>query len=628
MKYPRPAPPAIWSVPLLFALLALTLFTATRFGLAAYAGLGLVPPSFWPGIIAKGLCFDLALVAVMISPLCLYEALLPNRLRASRRHVWTRATLLWIGAFILLFVAAAEATFWLEFSTRLNFIAVDYLLYTHEVIGNIRESYSVFWIMLAVAAAAAAIVRAVLPLIRAIDSKESFSQRRRLGFAAAALALPVLSLSIVDVDQMHGSGNAYADELSGNGLLTFAAAMHRNELDYDKFYRTLPQYSADAILKNLGVGRASRDKIPFKKRPKNVVLISVESLSASFLGAYGSTQGLTPRLDALARGGLKFERVFATGTRTVRGLEALSLGIPPIPGQSVVRRPHNDHLATLGSLLSRQGYSALFIYGGYGYFDNMNSYFKGNDYRPLDRKDFPPKSVVFSNIWGVADESLFENAADALDHEAVSGKPFFAHIMTTSNHRPYTYPAGRIDIPSPGGREGAVKYTDYAIGRFIDQARNRAWFKETLFVIVADHCASVAGKASLPVQNYLIPMLFYAPSLLAPGVYEPIVSQIDVAPTLIEILGKKSGDQFFGRSMFKAGRNPGRAFISNYQQLGYLRDNILTVLLPKSRVESFRVDPLTYAETPAPVDARLLDEAIAYYQTASRAFKSGALRIP
>jgi phosphoglycerol transferase MdoB-like AlkP superfamily enzyme len=198
--------------------------------------------------------------------------------------------------------------------------------------------------------------------------------------------------------------------------------------------------------------------------------------------------------------------------------------------------------------------------------------------------------------------------------------------MTTSNHRPYTYPDGRIDIPSPGGRTGAVKYTDYAIGKFIRDARSKPWFKDTLFVIVADHCASVAGKTKLPVEGYRIPLIFYAPALLRPGSYQQMVSQIDIAPTLLGVLGKSGGEHFFGRDIFGKEAPAERAFISNYQALGYLRNGILTVLLPKQRVESYRVDPKNRETTPADADPRLVSEAVAYYQSASRAFKAGELR--
>jgi phosphoglycerol transferase MdoB-like AlkP superfamily enzyme len=622
-------------LPLLMALLLLVVFTLTRLGLAVLVGLDAVPLNLWPGVLGRGLWFDVAVVAFLLAPVCLYEALLPDRWRRSRIHGVLRLAWLWLVIAVLLFGAVAEATFWLEFSTRFNFIAVDYLLYTQEVIGNIRQSYPVGWIFAGIGVAAAIITVVLARNVRRLD-RVPLTWRQRTALAAAAITAPLLSVTLASVEQMQGAGNAFAEELSGNGLFTLAAAMRRNELDYDRFYRTLAQPEADAVLARLGVRRPSlgqaapRAAAPlsahFVRRPKSVVLISVESLSASFIGAYGADGGLTPQIDALARDGLKFERVFATGTRTVRGLEALSLGTPPIPGQSIVRRPGNAHLSTLGELLRPQGVKPFFFYGGYGYFDNMNAYFGANSYEVVDRTDIPKASVVFENVWGVADETLYEHVLRTLDTQP-AGQPFFAHIMTTSNHRPFTYPQGRIDIASPGGREGGVKYTDYAIGRFIAEARSRPWFADTLFVITADHCASVAGKTQLPVDKYHIPLVFYAPKLLAPGTHEKMISQVDIAPTLLEVLGRRGAEQFYGHSAFAAGAVE-RAFISNYQALGYLRDGVLTVLLPKGRVESYRVDPKTLASSPAEVEPRLLAEAIAYYQSAARAFKRGELRAP
>ena len=627
-------------IPLLVGLVLVGIYTATRIGLALYTGTDAAPLRLWPGIFAKGLWFDLAVASVLLVPVFLYEAFLPNRWRASRLHRGLRLFWLWLSVSLLLFSAVAEFTFWLEFSTRFNFIAVDYLIYTQEVIGNIRQSYPVGWIFAAIGLLAALVVWMMQKWVRHADSA-TLTRPQRFGLAIAAVIVPTLAMLSANIDQMEGQGNSFATELSGNGLFTFGAALRRNELDYDKFYRTIPQPLADSTLLKLGVTRTLKigslsanatlstvDATPFSKRPRNVILISVESLSAEYVGAYGATKGLTPNLDAIIHDGMKFERLFATGTRTVRGLEALSLGTPPIPGQSIVHRPNNDHLATIGELLKQQGFSTFFFYGGYGYFDNMNAYFSANNYRVVDRTDFPKQSVMFENIWGVADEALFDNVLRIFDAKSATDKPFFAQIMTTSNHRPYTYPNGRIDIPSPGGRDGAVKYTDYAIGKFIRDAKRKPWFKDTLFVIVADHCASVAGKTKLPVEHYHIPLVFYAPELLKPTRYAPVLSQIDIAPTLMDVLGMQGGKLFYGHSAFEKGPIAERAFISNYQELGYLKNGILTVLLPKQRVESFRVDPVTFASTPTAIDPQLLTEAIAYYQTASTAFKSGALRLP
>lgn len=627
--------------PFVILLFMLSLYGLLRIALLIYTGTVLVPLTEWPAVLVKGLWFDLVVAATLASPVLLYEAAIPNRWQASELHNKVRSVWLFISVFVLLFGVVSEFTFWIDFSNRLNFIALDYLIYTSEVIGNIRESYPVGTILSVIGVVAAGITsflharlskRTVVPL----------QVRQRLMLAGVAVVLPFVLLWSSNVEQMDGQKNAYADELSGNGLFTLAAAARRNELDYLKFYRTLPTETVSSTLARLGITRLPSAKLQlanyeqdaaaspsqFLKTPKNLVLISVESLSASFVGSYGSTENLTPNLDAIARDGLRFEKVYATGTRTVRGLEALSLGTPPVPGQAIVRRPHNDHLTTLGGVLEHQGFDSFFFYGGYGYFDNMNAYFGENDYRVIDRTDIPSDRIVFANVWGVADEVLFDTVVEQIGQRANKGKPFFAHVMTTSNHRPYTYPDGRIDIPSPGGRNGAVKYTDYAIGKFIRDAKTKPWFKDTLFVFVADHCASVAGNTKLPVKNYQIPLVLYSPGNLKPGVYSPMISQIDIVPSLVEAMGQHGDDLFFGRSVFEDGAPPERAFISNYQELGYLKQGKLTVLLPKQRVQSFDIDPKTFTATPAPVDTQLLNEAIAYYQTASTDFRSGLLHTP
>lgn len=587
-------------------------------------------------VFALGTWFDLSTLAYLISPFLIITVMFTSRLRARPSLHLIRWVMAWLLVVALLFGLVSEYLFWQEFTTRFNFIALDYLIYTNEVIGNIIESYPVPLILCALALLASLIIWLCSRLVRFADAP--YSRLQRIILLSMAFILPVASHLLANIDQAQVSGNTYAQELSGNGLFGLAAAMRRNDLDYNRFYKTIPQHQANAILASVGLKRTSNMRFihvkpgndknsmgPFFKRPKNIVLITVESLSASYLGAYGNSENLTPNLDRLSREGLKFERMFATGTRTVRGLEALSLGTPPIPGQAIVRRPNNDHLGTIGEYLEIQGYTTEFVYGGYGYFDNMSAYFKGNDFKVTDRTDFDEKSIVMENVWGVADESLFNNAINSLDKAASNQQPFFVQIMTTSNHRPYTFPEGRIDLPQ-GERRGAVKYTDYAIGQFIVQAKSKPWFNDTLFVIVADHCASVAGKIKLPVAKYHIPMIFYAPALVKPGTYDRLVSQIDVAPTLLDLLGVAGADHFFGQNMFTDTHVPPRAFVSNYQSLGYYKNDQLIVLSPKQSVEAYAIDGLTYEASPIAANPQLVQEAIAYYQTASNAYKNGDLK--
>lgn len=588
------------------------------------------------GVFAVGTWFDLATMAYLVSPWLLFAAIFPKSWSRICAKLKIRWGMMFLWMFLLTFTAVSEYIFWQEFSTRFNFIAVDYLVYTHEVIGNIRESYPVTYILLAISLVVCILLRVFYKHL----NMQVPVQTSRFFLVLLAIVLPLISYQLVNVDQMQFSKNSYANELAGNGVFSFAAAARRNELDYSTFYQTIAESEAKSTLQALGVARVANAQPgqtghsgaqehlgPFKRRPKNVVVVMVESLSADYLGIYGNQQNLTPNLDQLAKESLVFDRVFATGTRTVRGLDAFSLAIPPIPGQAIVHRPNSDHLATLGEFLEAKNFKTYFIYGGYGVFDSMNTYFRGNDYQVVDRTDFDKSTIQSENVWGVDDESLFNNAIKIIDANQSQNKPFFAHIMTTSNHRPFTFPEGKIDLPQ-GHRDGAVKYTDYAIGKLIATAKTKPWFKDTLFVIVADHCASAAGKTKLPVDKYHIPALFYAPDLLTAGHNTRLISQIDFAPTLLDLLGVKGSKYFFGQSIFEAEQRqlPERAFISNYQELGYYRDNKLIVLSPKKKVQAYQINPKSLEATATAVPANILKEAIAYYQIAANAYKHGDLK--
>ena len=175
---------------------------------------------------------------------------------------------------------------------------------------------------------------------------------------------------------------------------------------------------------------------------------------------------------------------------------------------------------------------------------------------------------------------------------------FFAHVMTTSNHRPYTYPGGPHRHSFQGtGRDGAVKYTDWAIGDFIERARKQAWFDDTVFVIVADHCAAARGKTDLPLDRFHIPLLIYAPKHIAPARIETIASQIDVAPTVLALLNFSYVSRFFGQDILNEGRTHQRAMMANYQTVGYYEHGMLVELRPQRRVRV--VDPATGRELPA-----------------------------
>ena len=193
--------------------------------------------------------------------------------------------------------------------------------------------------------------------------------------------------------------------------------------------------------------------------------------------------------------------------------------------------------------------------------------------------------------------------------------------MTTSNHRPYTFPAGRVDYPQ-GERASAVVYTDWAIADFLRRARTRPWFADTVFVITADHCASSAGKAALPAFRYHIPMWIYSPAHVAPGRVERMVSQIDIPPTLLGLLGFSYTTRFYGQDIFALQPGRERAFIGNYQKLGYVKNGRMIQLGPNRTLEEVVPDFRNDAPQPEThIDPVMAAEAVRYYQTASYRFK-------
>ncbi len=564
---------------------------------------------------AIGLAFDLIVGICFAAPIAV-PILISNSARL-------RAIAVFVFDFVIIFIAVAQFLFWQEFHTNFNFIAVDYLIYTHEMLGNIAQSFNVPLLLFGILIAAGLIF---------------YCQRRAefdfpIGFFLLAIGASFLVIQSDCKEKF--SDNRHNIELAGNGSFEFVRAFFANELDYQTFYVTHDEHEVIRRLRSLltvdnatfiddsSVTRRVENSNRLSSVKPNVVMITVESLNADFTGAFGNGK-LTPRLDRIAEQSFCFMRMYATGTRTVRGLEALSLSLPPTPGQSILRRKDNADMSTLGAVFRDNGYATDFLYGGYGYFDNMNAFFGANGYEIKDRTTIPDDEIFHETIWGVADEILFTQVLRSMDEHFERGEHAFEMIMTTSNHLPFKFPADRIDMPE-GTRAAAVKYTDWAIGDFLERASTRPWFDETIFVIVADHQALAAGKTTLPVNCYHIPCMIYAPKLVEPARNDRLISQMDLPPTLLGMLGISYESKFLGRDIFRAER--AIAFISTYQLLGMIEDDTLIVLTPDKKIAAYRIDDWNSSSyTPIELPKQLIDDAVAYYQGASFLYKSGSLK--
>lgn len=603
-------------------------------------------------IFTIGLYFDIAVAFYIFLAYTIYLLLTPTKLIGTLFDKIITYFIVSLSLIISAFSFIAEFPFWDEFNTRFNFIAVDYLIYTYEVIGNINESYSIPLIIVVLAG----IILSTIYFFKKKHIFESaFSDKlklsKRLTYFVPMLVSVIFFSFYSSNKQAEWSSNLYENELSKNGVFSFFAAYRSNELDYNTFYEKIEDQEAFTIVKQELLQNnqtyTSNDQFNVNRKvtgdteiTPNIIMICIESLSADFLETFGNKEHLTPLYDSLAKKSIFFSNMYATGTRTIRGMEALTLCVPPTPGNSIVRRPNNEHLFSIATIFKERNYHLDFIYGGDGYFDNMNTFFGGQGFDIIDRDRGNPlsenietgrtaiqdKDVTFENAWGICDQDIYKQALRSADKQSKNNQSFFQFIMTTSNHKPYSFPENKIDLPQ-GHREGAVKYTDYAIGEFLKNAQSKPWFKNTVFVIVADHCASSAGKWEVNIEKHHIPALIYNLSHKQ-GTINKLVSQIDLMPTLFGYLGWSYNTQLYGKDINRMNPEDERALLGNYRTVGLLRNHIFTEI--NDRKKSYQYDwnenGHTMTKFDAIKDTSLKNLTIAYYQSASYNFKHGLMK--
>lgn len=556
-----------------------------------------------------GLRLDLVVACYLAAPLVL---LLPSSQRAARRVAAGYGTTL-VG--VLAIAAPLELWFFQYYGFRPN-----YLLLEHggdvEIWRAICRRYlsASNLVVIAASGGAALLLRAgIARIVAAMSSIPNEVER-----AASPIALLVMAVVVaigargtfdhrpLNPSAASISSNRALNEIAGSGWLNVAyEAARRRQRDsvrLSEVQRLLAPAEAEQRAQQLAcdAGRIVPTDVDCRRRDvrtagrteeglRNVVVVVMESFTARLSGTLGGELGLSPEFDVLAREGLLLTRCYATGERTVQGLEAILSSFPPLPGVSIVRRPEaQSGFSTLASVLGARGYDSLFLYGGQGIFDQMRSFFLGNGFRRfLDERDFEQPS--FRGSWGVSDEDLFHRANRELQARWEEGTPFVAAILTVSLHSPWEFPKGRIpalapDVAVPEGFEHAelenFLYADFAVGEFVREARTLPFFRDTLFVFVGDHGVHLRGRALVPSEEYRVPALFYAPDHLGPARIEEITSQIDIAPTILGLLGVPVPISFFGRDVRETPARGGLApLIYAKKHYAARRENRLTVLM-------------------------------------------------
>lgn len=319
---------------------------------------------------------------------------------------------------------------------------------------------------------------------------------------------------------------------------------------------------------------------------------------------------ITPRLCQLKDEGLWISRLAATGTRTVRGIEAVVSGFLPTSAVGVLKLPRAKRgFFTAASLLKSYGYETEFIYGGMSNFDEMRSFFSGNGFDKFyDEPTF--ENSAFHGTWGVSDEDLMRKAHDVF--VAHGETPFFSLILTTSNHLPYEFPDGRIELYEQPKQThfNAIKYADYSLGLFFDLAKKASYYENTIFIIVGDHNSHVRGNEHVPVDKFHVPALIIGPGV--PHEEQPLLSsQIDLLPTALHFSGLQTEHPMIGRNLMDLPANtPGRAFMQFGSNNGYRIEDDIVIHRPFLPPEQFRYDAGKLV--PAPLNPEMANDALAH----------------
>ncbi len=600
-----------------------------------------------------GFLFDLGSLSYILAIYSIYLLLIPKKFYGSLfDRVITNFTYS-LALFFMVFSFLSEITFWQEYQKRFNFIAVDYLLYTYEVIQNINQSYPIpliVGILVTITFISIKITKRKNAFKATFNNTNSFTLKI-IPTLFWVLTLVIFHLNIKNT-QAEIFTNQYENEITKSGIYSFFAAYHKNELNYTTFYKTYPTDTVFPKIRNLVVTKKDSLIVPTnsirriifnegKEQTPNLIFIGLESVSAKFMSRFGNKQNLIPAIDSLAKESIFFTNLQATGTRTIRGIEALALSIPPTPGRSIVKRENNNNLFTIGEIFKQKGYTRTFFYGGDGHFDNMNVFFANNGFNIVDRKKkhrfnkiFPTQrthindeEVTFENAWGICDGDLYAKVLKEADKQHKLKKPFFNFIMTSSNHKPYTYPNGIIDIPSGTNRAGALKYTNVTFQNFFNEAKNKPWFKNTVFVIVSDHCAYSAGRKEINVESYHIPAFIYNLQNINPQEIHKLSSQIDVFPTLFGYLNWTYETNLFGKDITKMQPNEERALIANHRKLGLLKGNELLILNNRKNHTFYKWNSKNNELSIQKSNPSFLKETVSYYQTAFDLFKNNGLKL-
>lgn len=524
----------------------------------------------------KGLWFDnVSACYVMLLPLA---AVTIAAALGYAGKLLRRAANVWFAVFYsLVFMASSANTpYFAYFFKNINSSIFEWFGYAATTSGMIFQESSylihilLYFLLLAIYVAALVAIRRFFDRRIGNGGKDCMKPLPVALRAACAVALILLCLfgirgrvgyNPIKISQAYYCSDPFLNQLGINPAFNLLTSWLDDQRKENRELHLMPYAEAVAnARRELGIGgvadslhvlrRNVADQGP-KSRP-NVVVILMESMSADLLGTFGNRQHLTPTLDSLYRHSLAFTRCYSAGIHTNHGMTAALYSFPALMFRNLMKGTVTPRRPGIPTVLKGEGWHNMFFMTHEAQYDNMKAFFQTNGYDEIfAQENYPRKEVV--NSFGVSDHYLFDFALQTINSRAAQKKPFFATLLTISNHPPYVIPP-YFKPQSADAETQIVEYADWAIGDFLAKARREPWYENTIFIIMADH-GKLVGKATTeaPESYNHIPLLMFGPGV-PQRQYDGLATQVDVMPMLMARLGISYQYDGFGQDVLTTPR--------------------------------------------------------------------------
>lgn len=626
-----------------FILIGLLILTLNRIFLFTIFNERVIETENYFQLFSIGLRFDLILLCYISFLPFVLITFLPNRFLNRTSKFFNIYFIFFL--FLILATELATLDFINQYDTRPNRLFLDYLIYPKEVVGTLFKSYLPSLIITTILLGVA-LFYAFKFGKKAFNPIESNYKTKLILFPIVAFLLFFGSRgSLTSKRPINASNAIFCSDQMTNSLglnsfytVAFAAYSMKNEGDVKKYGKMDELEAYTRVKKYMDVTEFIPGEVPFLHiqkpevtQPKyNVVILLEESLGAEYVGSLHGLK-LTPEFDELTKEGVLFTKLYCTGTRSVRGIEAVTSGFLPNPSESIVKLSGSQQgFFTLADAFSRQNYDTSFIYGGMANFDNMASFFNGNGFKNIiDETDFDSdgKKHAMKGTWGYSDEDLAVKANEYF--KSLGNKSFFSLMFSTSNHEPFEFPDGRIQLfdKKKNTVNNAMKYADFSIGKFFELAKKEAYYKNTIFVVIADHNTRTYGKNLVPVNKFHIPALIIAPNVAKGITYDNLASQMDIPSTILALSGITTKSPMAGRNLLKLPKGTkGRTIMLFHETYAFRVEDDIVILNPNAKPLQFKVKSDSEL-IPVTLNKELAKDALAHIVASSNLYKKRAYRI-